>query len=146
VERTISITTEKASMKSHWIISGALASAIFLAPVHAVQARTVKGQSKRVATLKKVSTKEYGRLVGKKVAARVTGSGGASCTLRHPENRSINLSIRKDELRLDPAGAIPNCEDFQAMVECEGMETPKSSPEGTQENSPASSPEGGSEN
>ena len=75
------------------------------------------------------ATKEYERLVGKKVAARVTGSGGASCTLRHPENRSIELEIRKDEFRLDPAGAIPSCEALQAMVECEGKAKPESSPE-----------------
>ena len=131
-------------MKSHWITGGALAVGILLVGVQASYARTeitclfswpenpeanVKGHSKRVATMKKVSTKEYERLVGKKIAARVTGSGGANCTLRHPDNMSIELEIRKDEFRLDPAGAIPSCEALQATVECEGKEKPESSPE-----------------
>ena len=126
-------------MNRHWITSGVLASAILFVPVHAVHARTeitclfswpdnpetnVKGLEKRVATLKKVSTKEYERLVGKKIAARISGSKGAKCTLNHPENTTIELQITKDEFRLDPAGAIPSCEALHAMVECEGKEVP----------------------
>ncbi len=128
-------------MNNRWIMTGALAGAILLVSVPASYARTeitcqfswpdnaelnVKGHSKRVATLKKVSTKEYERLVGKKVAARISGSKGAKCTLNHPENTTIELQITKDEFRLDPAGAIPSCESLGAVVECQGMETPQS--------------------
>jgi hypothetical protein len=56
-----------------------------------------------------VSTKEYEKLVGKELAAKVSGAGVANCTLRHPENRSINIEVRKDAFRLDPAGAMPDC-------------------------------------
>ena len=126
-------------MKSHWLMGGALVAGILLIPVQASYARTeitclfswpdnpeanVKGFSKRVATTKKVSTKEYERLVGKKIAPRISGSRGASCTLNHPENTTIELQITKDEFRLDPAGAIPSCEALGAMVECQGMEVP----------------------
>jgi hypothetical protein len=126
-------------MKNHWITSGILASAILFIPVHAVHARTeitclfswdenaeanIKAHSQRAATLKKVSTKEYEKLGGKELAAKVTGSGGAACTLRHPDNRSINVDVRKDEFRLDPAGAMPDCNALQATVKCEGMESP----------------------
>ena len=114
-------------MKSHWLMGGALVAGILLIPVQASYARTeVKGFSKRVATTKKVSTKEYERLVGKKIAPRISGSRGASCTLNHPENTTIELQITKDEFRLDPAGAIPSCEALNAMVECEGKEAPQS--------------------
>jgi hypothetical protein len=84
----------------------------------------VKGHSQHVATAKKVSTKEYEQIVGKKVAARVSGSGGSHCTLNHPDHPSFDLKIRKDEYRLDPAGSIPNCEDLRATIECKGIETP----------------------
>ncbi len=126
-------------MKRYWIAGGAFALGILLVPVQVVHARTeigclfswpdnpeanVKGHSKRVASYKKVSTKEYDKLVGKKVAARVSGSKGGNCTLNHPDNSSVDLKIKKDEFRLDPAGAIPSCESLQAMVECEGKEVP----------------------
>ena len=126
-------------MNRHWITSGALAATILFVPVHAVHARTeitclfswaenaeanIKGHSAHAATLKKVSTKEYGKLVGKEVAARVSGKGGAKCTLNHPENTTIELQITKDEFRLDPAGAIPDCNALRATVNCEGKEVP----------------------
>ena len=128
-------------MKSNWFVGGAVALGILVVPVQGVHARTeitclfswpdnaetnVKGLSKRVATMKKVSTKEYSRLVGNKIAARISGSKGAKCTLNHPENTTIELQITKDEFRLDPAGAIPSCEALNAMVECEGKEAPQS--------------------
>jgi hypothetical protein len=84
----------------------------------------IKAHSQRAATLKKVSTKEYEKLVGKELAAKVTGAGGAKCTLRHPDNRSINIEVRKDAFRLDPAGAMPDCNALQATVKCEGMQSP----------------------
>ena len=52
-----------------------------------------------------MSTKEYEKLVGKELAAKVTGAGGTNCTLRHPDNRLINIEMRKDAFRLDPASA-----------------------------------------
>jgi hypothetical protein len=71
-----------------------------------------------------VSTKEYEKLVGKEVAAKASGAGGANCTLRHPDNRSSNIEVRKDAFRLDPAGAMPDCNALQATVKCAGMESP----------------------
>ena len=139
-------------MKSHWITGGALAVGILLVGVQASYARTeitclfswdenpeanIAAHSQRAATLKKVSTKEYEKLVGKKVAAKVKGSGGAECTLKHPDNGSISIKVRKDEFRLDPAGAMPDCNVLQATVVCEGMKSPESSPE--------SAPQSGSE-
>ncbi len=126
-------------MSRHWFTGGALALGVILVAAPGAYARTeitclfswpdnpelnVKGHSQRVATTKKVSTKEYERLVGKKVAARISGSKGAKCTLNHPENTTIELQITKDEFRLDPAGAIPSCEALGATVECQGMEMP----------------------
>ena len=149
VGRTFAITTEKASMKSHWITSGALVSAILLAPVHTLQAGTeitclfsweenaeanIKAHSQRAATLKKVRTKEYEKLVGKKVAAKVKGAGGDQCTLKHPDNGSIKIAVRKDAFRLDPKGAMPDCNVLMATVICEGMESPESKKEGSSEN------------
>ena len=84
----------------------------------------IKGHSQSAATLKKVSTKEYDQLVGKKVAAKVKGAGGAQCTLKHPDNGSISIDVRKDEFRLDPKGAMPDCNVLQATVVCEGMASP----------------------
>ena len=118
---------------------GALASGLLLAAAPGAYARTeitrlfswpekpeanMKAHSQRAATLKKVSTKEYEKLVGKELAAKVSGAGGANCTLRHPENRPINIEVRKDAFRLDPAGAMPDCNALQATVKCEGMESP----------------------
>ena len=135
-------------MNRYWITSGVLASAILFVPAHAVQARTeitclfswdenaeanIKGHSQRAATLKKVSTKEYEQLVGKKVAAKVKGAGGGNCTLEHPNNRSIDIKVRKDAFRLDPAGAMPDCNALQATVVCEGMESPESGSESSSE-------------
>ena len=71
-----------------------------------------------------MSTQEYEKLVGKELAAKVSGAGGANCTLRHPNNRSSNIEVRKDAFRLDPAGAMPECNAVQATVECKGMESP----------------------
>jgi hypothetical protein len=71
-----------------------------------------------------VSTKEYDKLVGKELSAKVSGSGGANCTLSHPGNRMINISVRKDAFRLDPTGAMPDCDALKATVKCEGMESP----------------------
>ena len=71
-----------------------------------------------------MSTKEYEKLVGKEVAAKASGAGGANCTLRHPDNRSSNIEVRKDAFRLDPAGAMPDCNALQATVKCAGMEGP----------------------
>jgi hypothetical protein len=136
-------------MKTRHLIGGALVSAILLSPVHALQARTeitclfsweenaeanIKAHSQRAATLKKVSTKEYEKLVGKKVAAKVKGKGGAQCTLEHPDNGSIEIEVRKDAFRLDPKGAMPDCNVLQATVICEGMESPESKKEGSSEN------------
>jgi hypothetical protein len=84
----------------------------------------IKAHSQYTGTLKKFSTKEYDKLVGKELAAKVTGSGGAKCTLRHPDNRSISIEVQKDEFRLKPEGAIPDCNALQATVKCEGMESP----------------------
>jgi hypothetical protein len=84
----------------------------------------IKANSQRAATLKKVSTKEYDKLVGKELAAKVSGKGGANCTLSHPNNRLISISVRKDAFRLDPAGAMPDCNVLKATVKCEGMESP----------------------
>jgi hypothetical protein len=128
-------------MKTRHLIGGALVSAILLSPVHALQARTeitclfsweenaeanIKAHSQRAATLKKVSTKEYEKLVGKKVAAKVT--------LEHPDNGSIEIEVRKDAFRLDPKGAMPDCNVLQAIVICEAMESPESKKEGSSEN------------
>ena len=126
-------------MKSLWITSGVLASAILFVPIHAANARTeitcmfswdenaeanIKAHSQSAATLKKVRTKEYEQLVGKKVAAKVKRAGGDTCILEHPDNGSIDIKVRKDEFRLDPAGAMPDCNVLQATVECKGMEAP----------------------
>ena len=126
-------------MKNRWITRGLLVSAVLLIPGQTVYARTavtchfswdenaaanIKGHSQQAVDMKKVSTKEYEQLVGKKIAARVKGSGGAKCTLEHPNNKSIQIQIRKDEFRLDPAGAMPDCNLLQATVLCEGMEKP----------------------
>jgi hypothetical protein len=127
-------------MKRKHLLSGALALGVLLGAAPGAYARTeitcvfswadnpelnVKGHSAHAATLKKVRTKEYERLVGKKVAARISGSRGGKCTLNHPENTTIELQITKDEFRLDPAGAIPSCEALAATVECRGMESPE---------------------
>jgi len=126
-------------MKNLWLLGGAVVAGFLMITAGVANARTeitclfswpdnaelnVKGHSQRVATTKKVSTKEYERLVGKKIAARISGSKGAKCTLNHPENTTIELQITKDEFRLDPAGAIPSCEALGATVECQGMEMP----------------------
>ena len=126
-------------MKRKQLLGGAFALGVLLAAAPGAYARTeitclfswsenaetnIKAHSQRAATLKKVSTNEYEKLVGKELAAKVTGSGGAACTLRHPDNRSINVDVRKDEFRLDPAGAMPDCNALQATVKCEGMESP----------------------
>lgn len=130
-------------MKSHWFPSAALATGVLLAAAPSAHALTeitclfswpenaeanIKAHSQRAATLKKVSTKTYDQLVGKTLAARVSGKGGANCTLSHPEKTSIEIKLRKDEFRLDPAGAIPDCNALKATVECQGMEKPN--PEG----------------
>jgi hypothetical protein len=121
------------------IIGGGLALGILFVAAPSALARTeitclfswsenadanIKAHSQRAATLKKVSTKEYDKLVGKELSAKVSVAGGANCTLRHPDNRLINISVRKDEFRLDPAGAMPDCNALQASVKCEGMESP----------------------
>ena len=126
-------------MKRQQLLGGACALGVLLAAAPGAYARTeitglfswaenadanIKAHTQRAATLKKVSTKEYEKLVGKELAAKVTGSGGAECTLRHPDNRSINIEVRKDAFRLDPAGAMPDCNALQATVKCEGMESP----------------------
>ena len=85
----------------------------------------IKAHSQRAATLKKVSTKEYEQLVGQEVAGEgLWQGGGANCTLSHPGNRQINISVRKDEFRLYSAGAMPDCNALKATVKCEGMESP----------------------
>jgi hypothetical protein len=84
----------------------------------------MKAHSQRAATLKKVSTKEYEQLVGKELAAKVSGAGGANCTLRHPDNCSSNIEVRKDAFRLHPAGAMPECNALHATVKCEGIKSP----------------------
>jgi hypothetical protein len=126
-------------MKSHWFMTGALVFEGLLFSSSSAYALTeitclfswpenaeanIKAHSQRAATLKKVSTKEYDKLVGQELAAKVSGKGGANCTLSHPGNRQINISVRKDEFRLDPAGAMPDCNALKATVKCEGMESP----------------------
>jgi hypothetical protein len=85
----------------------------------------IKGHSQRAATLKKVRVKEYEQLIGKKVAAKVKRAGGDTCILEHPNNRSIDIKVKKTDFRLDTAGAMPDCNVLQATVVCEGMEAPK---------------------
>ena len=126
-------------MKRKQLFGGALALGVLLATAPGAYARTeitclfswgenaeanIKAHSQRAATLKKVSTKEYEQLVGKEVAVKVKGAGGGNCTLEHPNNRSIDIKVRKDAFRLDPAGAMPDCNVLQATVKCEGMESP----------------------
>jgi hypothetical protein len=130
---------EEMRMNSHWLTSGVLASAILLAASPSAYALTeitclfswpenaeanVKAHSQRAATLKKVTTKSYEELVGKELAVRVSGKGGANCTLNHPQKTTIEIKVRKDEFRLDPAGPLPDCNALQATVKCEGMEAP----------------------
>jgi hypothetical protein len=74
--------------------------------------------------VKRVTTKEYEKLVGKELAAKVSGAGGANCTLRHPDNCSSNIEVRKDAFRLHPAGAMPECNALHATVKCEGIKSP----------------------
>ena len=126
-------------MKMKRLLSGGLAVGVLLVAAPSALARTeitclfswsenaeanIKANSQRAATLKKVRTKEYEKLVGKEVSAKVSGKRGANCTLSHPDNRLINISVRKDAFRLDPAGAIPDCNVLKATVKCEGMESP----------------------
>ena len=126
-------------MKRTQLFGGALALGVLLTAAPGAYARTeitclfswsenaeanIKAHSQRAATLKKVSTREYEQLVGKELAAKVKGAGGGNCTLEHPNNRSIDIKVRKDEFRLDPAGAMPDCNALQATVKCEGMESP----------------------
>ena len=126
-------------MKTKQLVGAALALGVFLVAAPSAFARTemkclfswseqaeanIKAHSQYTGTLKKFSTKEYEKLVGKELAAKVTGSGGANCTLRHPDNRSINIEVRKDEFRLEPEGAMPDCNALQATVKCEGLESP----------------------
>jgi hypothetical protein len=126
-------------MKMKRLLSGGLAVGVLLVAAPSALARTeitclfswsenaeanIKANSQRAATLKKVSTKEYEKLVGKEVSANVSGKAGANCTLSHPDNRLIKISVRKDAFRLDPAGAMPDCNVLKATVKCEGMESP----------------------
>jgi hypothetical protein len=126
-------------MKRTQLVGGAFALGVLLAAAPGAYARSeitclyswdenadanIKAHSQRAATLKKVRTKEYEQLVGKKVAAKVKGAGGDSCTLEHPNNRSIDIKVKKQEFRLDPAGAMPDCNVLMATVVCEGMESP----------------------
>ncbi|OOZ25141.1 hypothetical protein [Solemya velum gill symbiont] len=79
----------------------------------------------RVVVIKSVRTKEYNRLLcnsvgGCSVKARVRGDRGAKCNLAHPENVRIDIDIKKDRLRYNPNGPIPNCGDFNAQVKCFG--------------------------
>jgi hypothetical protein len=126
-------------MKRTQLLGSAFALGALLIAAPGAQARTeitcmfswdenadanIKAHSQSAATLKKVSTKEYEQLVGKKVAAKVKGAGGGNCTLEHPNNRSIDIKVEKDAFRLDPAGAMPDCNVLQATVECKGMESP----------------------
>ena len=126
-------------MKGYCLTSGVLAMGILLTASPNLYAMTeitclfswpenaeanVKAHSQRAATLKKVTTKTYEELVGKELAVRVSGKGGANCTLNHPQKTTIEIKVRKDEFRLDPAGPLPDCNALQATVKCEGMETP----------------------
>jgi hypothetical protein len=126
-------------MNKKALVGGAFALGVLLVAAPGAYARTeitclfswsenaeanIKAHSQRAATLKKVSTREYEQLVGKELAAKVKGAGGAECTLEHPDNRSIDIKVRKDAFRLDPAGAMPDCNALQATVKCEGMESP----------------------
>jgi hypothetical protein len=126
-------------MKRASLLGGAFALGALLIAAPGAQARTeitclfswgenaeanIKAHSQRAATLKKVSTREYEQLVGKELAAKVKGAGGGNCTLEHPNNRSIDIKVKKDAFRLDPAGAMPDCNALLATVKCEGMESP----------------------
>jgi len=72
--------------------------------------------------IRKVRTAEYNRLVGMgTVPARSSANGGQWCQLNHPENTLVDVSIRKDTYKLDPAGRVPSCSDFGAMVTCRGI-------------------------
>ena len=127
-------------MKSRLFMSTALALGTLLIGTQGAYARTeigcvfswdenaeanIKAHSQHAASFKKVGTGTYEELVGKKLAVRVSGKGGASCTLHHPEKRSIEIKVKKEDFRLDPAGAMPDCNALQATVECKGMETPE---------------------
>jgi len=128
-------------MKSYRFMSGVFAFGVLLIAspsVYAISEITclfswpenaeanIKAHSQRAATLKKVTSKTYDELVGKELAVRVSGKGGANCTLNHPKKTTIEIKVRKDEFRLDPAGPLPDCNAMKATVVCEGMTKPGS--------------------
>lgn len=70
---------------------------------------------------KKVRRRELERLDAMgRVVARVAADRGNYCQLNHPENTRIDTKIEKASYRLDTSGRIPNCADFNAIVECRG--------------------------
>ena len=70
---------------------------------------------------RKVRTREHERLVSMgPVPARVAADHGQHCQLNHIENTLIDTKIEKASYRLDDQGRIPNCADFNAIVECRG--------------------------
>ena len=88
-------------MNRYWITSGVLASAILFVPAHAVHART-------------------------EITCLFSWDENAEANIKGHSQRAATLKkVSKEAFRLDPAGAMPDCNALQATVVCEGMEAPK---------------------